>query len=52
MLCKVGVQAVEMRDRHRLQRDMTQRRDDLGLGVDGVLGRQRRMPFAIWEVGT
>jgi hypothetical protein len=36
MLCQVGVQAVEMRGRERLERDVAQRREDLGLGVDAI----------------
>jgi hypothetical protein len=36
MRCKVGVQAVEVGGRERLQRDVAQRREDLGLGVDAV----------------
>jgi hypothetical protein len=36
MLCKVGVQTVEMSRGERLQRNVAQYRDDLGLGVDAV----------------
>jgi hypothetical protein len=36
MLGKVGVEAIEMRGCQRLQRNMAQRRDDLGFGIDAV----------------
>ena len=36
MLCQVGVQAVEVSGHERLERDVAQRREDLGLGVDAV----------------
>jgi hypothetical protein len=36
VLGKVGVEAVEVRRRQRLQWNVAQCRDDLGLGVDAV----------------
>jgi hypothetical protein len=45
MLCKVCVEAVEVSGCQRLQRDISQRREDVGLGVDAVgLSLDREVP--------